>query len=82
MVRRERTFNSQGKQQYRDFKQIPVDMFAEDKGAMYALTFAAIQKKLVELLDGQNNKFRMGEISCNESVRASIESSGGKSTKD
>ncbi|MBR7793954.1 DEAD/DEAH box helicase [Undibacterium sp. FT147W] len=81
MVRRERTFNSQGKQQYRDFKQIPVDMFAEDKGAMYALTFAAIQKKLVELLDGQNNKFRMGEISCNESVRASIESSGGKSTK-
>lgn len=78
MVRRERTFNEKGKQQYRDFKQIPIDMFAEEKGAMYALTFAAIQKKLVELLDGQNNRFRMGEISCNESVRASIESSGGK----
>lgn len=74
MVRRERSFNGFGKQQYREFKETPIDMFSQNRSPMYALTFAATQKKLVELLEGQNNKFRLGEISCYESARSSIES--------
>lgn len=73
MVRRERSFAGLGKLQYRNFHEDPVDMFSANQSPLYALTFAAMQKHLVELLDGQNNKFRMGEISCNESARASIE---------
>jgi hypothetical protein len=73
MVRRERSFNGQGKLQYRDFHEEPVDMFAKEQSPLYALTFATMQKHLVKMLDGQNNKFRMGEISCHESARASIE---------
>ena len=73
MVRRERSFNGQGKLQYRDFHEEAVDMFAHEQSPLYALTFATMQKHLVQLLGGQNNKFRMGEISCHESARASIE---------
>lgn len=73
MVRRERSFNGRGKLQYRDFHEEPVDMFGQEQSPLYALTFAAMQKHLVQMLDGQNNKFRMGEISCHESARASIE---------
>jgi hypothetical protein len=73
MVRRERSLKGQGKLQYRDFHEEPVDMFAHEQSPLYALTFATMQKHLVQILDGQNNKFRMGEISCHESARASIE---------
>lgn len=73
MVRRERMFNGLGKIEYREYECTSVDMFAEEQSPLYALTFAAMQKKLVELLDGENNRFRMGEISSNESARSSIE---------
>lgn len=72
MVRREREFNGLGKRQYRDYRLQPVDLFREGQSPLYALTFAAMQKKLVELLDGRNNRFRMGEISSHESAMASI----------
>ncbi len=72
MVRRERSFNGLGKLGYRNYKLMPVDMFAVGESPLYALTFATMQKKLVELLDGGNNKFRMGEISSHESAKASI----------
>ena len=73
MVRRERSFAGLGKLQYRDFREDPVDLFAEEQSPLYALTFAPMQKNLVKLLDGGNNKFRMGEISCHESAKASID---------
>lgn len=73
MVRRERSFAGLGKLQYRDFHEDRVDMFSPEHSPLYALTFASMQKSLVRILDGQNNKFRMGEISCNESAKASIE---------
>lgn len=72
MVRRERSFSGRGKLGYRNYEHRPVDMFADGKSPVYALTFAAMQKNLVKLLDGGNNKFRMGEISSHESAKASI----------
>lgn len=73
MVRRERSFAGMGKLEYRNFQEEPVDLFAQSQSPLYALTFAVMQKNLVKLLDGQNNRFRMGELSCHESSRASIE---------
>ena len=75
MVRRERSFAGMGKLEYRNFQEEPVELFAQGQSALYALTFAVMQKNLVKLLDGQNNRFRMGELSCHESSRASIEKS-------
>jgi hypothetical protein len=72
MVRRERSFSGRGKLEYRNYDLKPVDMFAPGTSSLYALTFATMQKKLVELLDGGNNIFRMGEISSNESAKASV----------
>jgi len=72
MVRRERMFSNRGKLEYRAFVEESIDMFSDKQSALYALTFAPMQKNLVKLLEGQNNRFRMGEISCNESARASI----------
>jgi hypothetical protein len=72
MVRRERSFSGRGKLEYRNYDLRPVDMFAPGNSPLYALSFATMQKKLVELLDGANNQFRMGEISSNESAKASI----------
>ncbi len=72
MVRREREFNGIGKQEYRNYKTQPVDLFSDGTNPLFALTIALTQKKLVQLLKGGNNKFRMGEISSHESARASI----------
>lgn len=73
MVRRERSFAQKGKMAYRHFQEEPVDLFAQNQSPLYALTFSVMQKNLVKLLAGNNNRFRIGEISCHESARASIE---------
>jgi hypothetical protein len=57
------------KHQYRDHRKEP----AKTEEPLGALAMALVQKKLVSLLDGRNNRFRIGFLSSFESLQESIQ---------
>lgn len=74
LVRRPRKYSDKNNEQYhkasyRDFKSSPV--YASND-AFASIVTSLVQKKLVEALAGQNNRFRQGECSSFESLASSV----------
>jgi len=76
LVRRPRKFvidavrnEERMKHQYRDHRKEP----AKSEEPLAALAMALVQKKLVTLLEGRNNRFRIGFLSSFESLQESIQ---------
>lgn len=76
MVRRVRTYqdgdgNTYLKSQYRSYQRARI---SGTKDPFTALTMALVQKRLVQALDGHNNRFSQGECSSFESLATSVRS--------
>lgn len=74
MVRRIRTYedaagNAYPKTKYRRYERVRINGAADP---FMTLTMALVQKRLVEVLDGKDNRFRQGECSSFESLATSV----------
>jgi hypothetical protein len=85
LVRRPRKFvidplhnEERVKHQYRDHRKEPI----KSENPLGVLSMALVQKKLVTLLDGRNNRFRIGFLSSFESLQESVRRSGKKTEED
>jgi hypothetical protein len=66
------------KHQYRDHRKEPI----RSDNCLGTLSMALVQKKLVSLLDGRNNRFRIGFLSSFESLQESIQRGGRRTEED
>ncbi len=74
LVRRPRIYvdNDDAKYQKVDYRQYSKDKISSFTDPFTSLTMALVQKRLVVVLEGQNNSFRQGECSSFESLSSSV----------